>query len=403
MSLTVLFDLDDTLLDNDINRFLPGYLNALARHMEPWIPPAQLIQQLLASTGRMTSNTNPAVTLEEAFNADFYPALGKTKAELIGPITDFYEQGFPKLQNLTRPREAAVRLVTILASRGYQVVVATNPLFPRRAITHRLTWAGLPVESVPFALVTSFETFHFSKPQPAYYAEILAQLGWPAQPAVMVGNSLSDDLIPAGQLGIPGFWVRGDQQGSLDGLPAFSRAGGLDEILPWLEEMEYRYSLGTVAESPAALLAMLRATPAAMDTFSRALAPDQWHRPIAPQEWCYTEILCHLRDSDREINQPRVKKIRSEETPFIQPVDADAWSKDRAYCGEDGPAALRGFMESRAELLEQLDRLTLADWERPGRHAIFGPTTLRELLAFSATHDRSHVAQALATLRAALA
>ena len=98
----------------------------------------------------MTSNADPSMTLEEAFDADFFPALGKTKAELSAPVADFYEHGFPVLRSLTSPREEAVGLVETLIARGHQVVVATNPLFPRRAITHRLEWAGLPVERVVF-------------------------------------------------------------------------------------------------------------------------------------------------------------------------------------------------------------------------------------------------------------
>ena len=146
---------------------------------------------------------------------------------------------------------------------------------------------------------------------------------------------------------------------------------------------------------------MMRSTPAAIDTFSRSFQGDQCKRRIAPQEWCYTEILCHLRDSDREINLARVDQLMKQEMPFISPVDADAWSLERGYCGEDGPEALKGFMDTRAVLLSKLAGLAPADWDRPARHAIFGPTTLRELLAFSAAHDRSHVGQALATLRAA--
>ena len=42
MSCTILFDLDDTLIENDIDRFLPGYLKALANHMSPWVPPETL-------------------------------------------------------------------------------------------------------------------------------------------------------------------------------------------------------------------------------------------------------------------------------------------------------------------------------------------------------------------------
>ena len=61
-------------------------------------------------------------------------------------------------------------------------MVATNPIFPRKAILHRLSWAGLAPEQVPFALITDYERFHFAKPNPAFFAEILAQLGL-AKPA----------------------------------------------------------------------------------------------------------------------------------------------------------------------------------------------------------------------------
>ncbi len=402
MSLIILFDLDDTLLDNDIDRFLPGYLKSLSGHLGGVIEPQQTIQHLLAGTRAMMANLDPARTLEDAFDAHFYPALGVRKAELGGQIAEFYEKVFPSLRSLTGTRPEAAPVVERLLERGHRVVIATNPLFPRRAITHRLDWAGLPVEQFPFDLVTSYESFHFAKPNPAYYAEILAQLGCPAQAVVMVGNSLSDDLLPAARLGIPGFWVRNGQAGTLAGLPANSAEGSLADVPGWIEQIEAEGREFALSETPDALLATLRAVPAALETFSRNLSDGQWNRRTAPQEWCFTEILCHLRDSDREINLPRVEKILSETAPFISPVDADAWSMERGYCGEDGPAALRGFLESRVRLLDQLAQLSPEDWDRPARHAIFGPTTLRELLAFSAVHDRSHVAQALAALRAAV-
>lgn len=402
MSLTILFDLDDTLLENDIDRFLPGYIGALGKHLAGSIDPKLMAKELLAGTRQMIANLDPARTLEEAFDAHFYPALGKDKEELGGLIADFYERVFPSLKGLTALRPEAAPVMDQLLARGHRVVIATNPLFPRRAITHRLEWAGLPVEKYPFDLITTYEIFHFSKPNPAYYAEILAQLGCPAQPVVMIGNSLSDDLLPAAKLGIPGFWVRGGQEGSLEGLPANSAEGSLADVPAWVERIEAEGREFAPAETPEGLLAVMRAAPAALDTFSSALSDGQWNSRVAPQEWCYTEILCHLRDSDREINLPRVAKIMAEALPFITPVDADAWSAEREYCGEDGPAALRGFMESRAVLLDQLAQLSPEDWDRPARHAIFGPTTLRELLAFSAAHDRSHIAQALATLRAAV-
>ena len=55
------------------------------------------------------------------------------------------------------------------------MVAATNPLFPKVATMNRLRWAGFDPED--FALFTTYEHYHYCKPNPAYYTEVLASLG----------------------------------------------------------------------------------------------------------------------------------------------------------------------------------------------------------------------------------
>ncbi len=399
MTPTLLIDLDDTLLNNDINSFLPGYLKALARHLAKLVPPEKMAPQLLASTQKMLENQDPRLTLEEVFDADFYPALGVSKTDLSETIADFYETVFPGLQSLTSPRPQAVTLVETALRQGWQIVIATNPLFPRRAIEHRLAWAGLPVERYPFALVTSYEQFHFAKPNPAYYAEILAHLGWPTQTVAMLGNSLSDDLLPAAQLGIQCFWLNPDSTPLPDSLPSLSRSGSLEEVAPWLAHIAAEQPELQLV-SPAAIQSILLSTPAAMDSFKRNSLEEDWSKNPQLGEWCFTEIICHLRDSDREINLPRLERIFNEENAFIAGVNADAWSVTRSYCSEDGNEAFHGFVSARMDLLKRLSTFDLADWQRQVRHAIFGPTSLLELTSFIAAHDRTHILQAIQTLAA---
>lgn len=396
---TLLLDLDDTLLNNDIETFLPGYLKALARFLADRVDPEKMIPQLLSATRQMVENQHPARTLEEVFDAAFYPSLGVTKEDLREPITAFYETVFPTLRNLTSPRPQAVRLVEEAFARGWQVVIATNPLFPRRAIEHRLAWAGLPVERYPFRLVTSYEHLHFAKPHPTYYAEILAQLGWPVQSVAMVGNSLNDDLLPAAQLGIPCFWLSEDVIDAAGALPPLSRAGSLEQVLPWLVQVAAEQPELSLT-SPTALISILLSTPAALDILKRGAPPDRWSQPPQPGEWCFTEIICHLRDSDREINLPRLERIFNEANAFIAGVNADAWSDTRSYCSEDGDEAYTGFVDARLALIHHLQAFTPSDWQRQARHAIFGPTNLLELIGFIAAHDRTHIQQAIKTLAA---
>jgi FMN phosphatase YigB (HAD superfamily) len=396
MTLTVLFDLDDTLLDNDIDAFLPVYLQALGKHMAGYVAPDQMLPKLMAATRVMLSNNSALLSLERAFDQAFYPAIGYSKARLRAPLEHFYDTVFPGLQYMTRRRPDASQVVRYARERGHLLVVATNPLFPYKAIYHRLRWAGLDPAEIPFALITTYERFHYAKPNPAYVAEILAQLGWPDQPAVIIGNSLENDLAPAAGLGLPVFWVTG--QALPAGYHPLSASGRLADVPAWLEAVEAADPAQEFL-TPGALLAVLKSTPAMLDTLCAGLDERQWRARPAPEEWSLTEIACHLRDVDGEVNTARFDKVIDGGNPFLPGIDTDTWAQERDYRQQDGPAALRQFIEVRTRLVARLEALAGRDWQQPARHAIFGPTNLQELVGFVATHDRSHVQQSLATAR----
>jgi HAD superfamily hydrolase (TIGR01549 family) len=402
MTLTLLFDLDDTLLNNDINKFLPEYLKLLGKHLAAYVAPENMVANLLGATRVMMSNNSAALSLEQSFDQVFYPAIGQTKEGLRDVLAQFYEDIFPQLQGLTSPRPEAQAVVEYATQKNHTLVVATNPLFPRRAIVHRLSWAGFPTK--PFAVITTYEHFHFAKPNPAYFAEILAQLGWPRQTAVVIGNSLEDDLVPAAKLGLPVYWVSPSgaaHSGAAlpEGFHPLSDAGSLADVPAWIEKVEAA-EIQQAFHTPSALIPVVKATPAALDTLAMDLTERQWQDRPAPTEWSLTEVLCHLRDVDREVNIPRIEKIASGNNPFLPGVNSDTWAEERNYRGEDGRSALRGFIEVRTRLVDMLQSLEDTGWRQPARHAIFGPTTLLELVSFIATHDQTHIQQAQAAVRA---
>jgi FMN phosphatase YigB (HAD superfamily) len=394
----LLIDLDGTLLDNPMDTFLPAYLQALAARMAVYSEPQRMIRTLLEATHYMIEHASPDYRLEENFDAAFFPALGLERGAVQPVIDAFYAQDFPALQRLTRPQPEAVRLVEEALQRGYRLGIATNPLFPLTAITQRLEWAGLPVERYPFELVPSYATFHFAKPNPAYYAEFLGCLGWPEEPAVMVGNDAQADIAGARQLGLPVYWVNGVQawNGPGDAPPH----GGLAELLPWLESVPAE-ALQPDMASPAAMLAVLQSTPAVLDTLCAGQTPETLARRPRPGEWSPAEVLCHLRDVEREVNLPRLCKVVQENNPFIAGRDTDPWAEARRYIDQDARQAYQAFLQARLEQLAVLKALEPEDWERPARHAIFGPTRLREMVNISAAHDRVHVRQVFKALQAA--
>lgn len=391
MNLTVLIDLDNTLLMNDMAVFQPAYFKKLAGYLSE-IPPETLFHYLMAGTRQMMEKTQPELTLEEAFNAVFYPGLDIQKAEYRSRLDDFYLHHFPALKTITQPRKEAVALINWIIENEGAIAIATNPLFPRLAILERLRWANLPPEKYPFALIPSFETMHFAKPHQAYFMELLSQMGWREQPAVMIGDDLEMDIQPAMALGLPVYWVTEQVSPLIHEHDHLSSQGDIAGVQAWLSRID-QANINQTYDKPNQLSAVLSATPATLDTLCRHLPAEILaHRP-APEEWSITEILCHLRDVDQCVNLPRLEKIMREDNPFLPGIDTDRWADEGKYTAEDGLSALNAFIKARSDLLALMDRFTTTDWQRMTRHAIFGPTSLLELVKFITIHDQNHIRQ----------
>jgi hypothetical protein len=277
-------------------------------------------------------------------------------------------------------------------SQGFRIAIATDPFFPRKATYHRLRWAGFDPEQ--FELVSAFETFHFTKTYPAYYAEVLGRMGWQDGPVLMVGNDLERDIRPAKKLGLATYHV-GDEPTPPSEFESLGW-GKLSDLRLWLESTDLT-SLPPSFHSIDSVLGVLSATPAVFNGFSHGLDRSAWsHKPEA-EEWCLKELVCHLRDTEREIHQMQIGLFKEPGEPFIPRPDTSVWANQRDYLHEDCATALKEFNEARRKTLEMLKGIT--DWDRKARHAIFGPTNFLEVVGFIAEHDRLHIHQAWHTLK----
>jgi FMN phosphatase YigB (HAD superfamily) len=393
MTITLLFDLDDTLLDTNMDAFIPAYFKALSAALADKVEPERMLSALKAGTQAMMANMDPAQTLREVFDSHFFPKLGVDREALQGAIDRFYDEQFPSLATLTKPIPAAAPLLDWAFDRGYRVAIATNPLFPLKAIQHRLSWAGLPTDKYPFDLVTSYENCHFTKESVAYYPEVLALLGWPEDPVVMVGDDMDREVKPTEAAGLPVFLVtRTGEKHKINSLaPIGIPQGSLDSFKSWLENIDPE-TLRVKFNTPQALLAVLRSSPAALLTLTGSISTNQWMSRPALDEWNLTEIICHLRDLERDVYLPRLQKIQNTNNPFLVAEMTDQWVQERHYSTQDGHHALKEFVVARKKTLAFLDDLGV-EWSRTARHSIFGPTNLQEVVNFIAGHDRGHFQQ----------
>lgn len=196
---TVLFDLDGTLLPMDLEEYLNNYLSNLAKKVEPLgYNKKEFISNLLFATEYMIKNDGKK-TNEEVFWQKFAEIYGNKVYEHKSVFDSFYENEYNLSKEVCGHNLMATKTVSYLKGRGFELVCATNPLFPDIAMRSRLSWAG--VDSNMFSLITSYENSHFSKPFSGYYREILAKIGKKPEECVMVGNDVAEDM-PAKKTGM---------------------------------------------------------------------------------------------------------------------------------------------------------------------------------------------------------
>ncbi len=389
---TLLLDLDHTLLTNDMQTFLPAYLKLLSNHLADLVDPGRMVEVLMTGTQAMLDNMDPTRTLEQVFNQHFYPTLGLDQTTTAARIETFYSQDFGQLENITGQRPAAIRIVEFAFEQGLDVVIATNPLFPKIAVDQRLKWANLPPGDYDFSLISSFEHFHFAKPHPEYFAEILGRLGRSPSEAAMLGDDLALDIHPAHALGLSVFHVGDESNPSFD-------CGTLEDALTWLQSI-LNSKPAAINDTPAQLLARLRGHLGALRSMLTDLPDQCWITRLKENEWAAVEIICHMRDVELEINLPRFKAILAQEQPFLSSFDSDRWAEERKYLQQSGAQALEIFTETRLQILAMLEEQSPADWMRKARHAIFGPTSLLEMVSIGLEHDMQHLSQLRRTLKA---
>ena len=394
MNLTLLLDLDDTLLNTNMDTFVPAYFQALAKYLTPHIAPEIMFRALLSGTSRMNESVDFSNTLEEVFSADFYDRINSPRSELESAIENFYDKVFPTLSGLTSQKPEAKPFVDWAFAQGFRIAIATDPLLPRKATYHRLRWAGFDPEQ--FEIVSTFDHFHFSKTYPAYYAEVLGRMGWPDGPVLMVGNDMDRDILPARRLGLTTYHI--DDGAAAGSGPDAGARGKLQDLPLWLDSTDPA-SLIPSFKTMESLLGILSATPAALNGLMRGLDSTAWTHEPSADDWSLTELVCHMRDTEREIHHMQIKVFTEQAEPFIPRPDTSVWASQRDYRHENGVSALREFNDARRETLALLKNIAKEDWGRKARHAIFGPTNFLEVISFMADHDRMHIQQAWGTLK----
>lgn len=230
----VLFDLDGTLLPMDQDTFIKAYLGGLAKKMTPHgYHPDEMVKGIYMGMKAMTGDDGSR-TNKEAFWDAFTEVLGEEVRKDIPVFDDFYRNEFQDVKNICGFLPQAAQTVRKLKEMGYRVVLATTPMFPRIATMSRIRWAGMEPED--FEIFTTYEDYHFCKPNLNYYKEILEQLDVQPEECLMVGNDVGEDMVTE-ELGMKVFLMPADLINKVGKDISQYPQGGFKELMEYIETL----------------------------------------------------------------------------------------------------------------------------------------------------------------------
>ena len=192
---TVLFDLDGTLLPMELEKFTNTYFGLLAKKAAPFgFQPEPLVAAVWKGTKAMVKNDGTE-TNDKRFWDTFAGEMGEEVLQLRPVFDGFYANEFHGAKAACGENPLARRAIDGLKAKGYDVVLATNPIFPLVGVETRLSWVGLRPED--FSYITAYENSTTCKPNPAYFQEIVEKLGKKPEECLMVGNDGVEDTAAA--------------------------------------------------------------------------------------------------------------------------------------------------------------------------------------------------------------
>lgn len=232
----ILFDLDGTLLPMKQKDFLDMYMPLLANaYINNGVEKEQstIIKDVWQGVYAMVMNdgkkSNREVfweTMEDKFPFDV------KKAEEIA--VEFYDTDFNNAKAASRPTPLANEVVKAVKSKGKQIYLATNPLFPRNATANRIKWAGL--DATDFKEITTYEKCRYCKPNIEYYRDIIINNHIDPSECIMIGNDVAEDLIIR-QLGVKTFLLEETVENK-NNLPIKTDySGSMEELLDFVQNI----------------------------------------------------------------------------------------------------------------------------------------------------------------------
>jgi FMN phosphatase YigB (HAD superfamily) len=201
---TILFDLDSTL--NTINEmeFSRKYFTLLHEYYFSEFEIQYFCDTLTDITRSIMLSKNTRELNAKKFMKEISKHFKRKTKKIFDDFKNYYANEYTQLEEFVKPAPHAHEIVELAFEKGYNVVIATTPIFLEHAINLRIYWSG--IAEFDFKLITHAENMCSSKPREVYYTEILKKIKKKPNECFMVGNEFLGDIVGPTKIGIRTFY-----------------------------------------------------------------------------------------------------------------------------------------------------------------------------------------------------
>ena len=137
----------------------------------------------------------------------------------------------------------------------------------------------------------------------------------------------------------------------------------------------------------------LEANAAAIEQLVRTVDHAQSSWKPSDLDWSILEVICHLRDEEREDFPFRIRHLFSGSKDKWTPILPTKWVLDRNYIADDLHKALDGYLSERSNNIDWLKSVSAADWDVKYTQEPLEGLSAGNLLAAWTVHDLLHIRQ----------
>jgi len=109
-------------------------------------------------------------------------------------------------------------------------------------------------------------------------------------------------------------------------------------------------------------------------------------------KWSLKELVCHL-ERVQQVFDGRIQAVLAQENPAIARYDPDGDVEFEKMVARPAQDSLAAFFQNREHFAARLEKLSPAEWHRPGRHPEFPHFDVHFQVEYMGHHEAHHIYQ----------